>query len=105
MEANFAQDLLLQQIREKTQQNDLRIRKDNRKKTDKFGRLENLTPVTEAGRLRFCQKTKNTTDMNTLIDPLLAFERGSKAPDDRPDALEVAVYLLAKIQSFFVQFL
>ena len=39
---------------------------------------------------------KDSKGMQTLIEQLLLFQRGSKIHDDAPDALEGAIYLLQR---------
>lgn len=98
IEANFAQDLLLQEFEkiEKSRNTILLLRKDTRKKPDKFGRIENLSPLFERKMVYFNEKNKYKSDFSTLQDQLLSFERGSRTPDDGPDALEGALYILSK---------
>jgi predicted phage terminase large subunit-like protein len=70
----------------------LPISGDTRKKPDKFQRVENISPYFERGLIYFNQAEKNNPNMQRLIDQLLMFEKGSKAPDDAPDALEGAIF-------------
>lgn len=98
MEANFAQDLLLQEFetQEKTHNIIFPLRKDNRKKPDKFGRIENLSTLFERNLIFFNNKKENLPDTRTAIDQLLSFEKGSRSHDDFPDALEGAIFILQK---------
>jgi len=98
MEANFAQDLIIDEFDREAEKMGIvfPLRKDLRKKPDKFARVEALSPLFEKGLMRFNKKEKNSPDMITLVDQLLSFEKGSKAHDDGPDALEGGVWLLSK---------
>lgn len=94
MEANFIQDLMLEEYwregerRGKT----MRIRGDHRVKPNKEARVENLSPFTEQGFIRFNTELKHSPDMQLLRDQFLAFPDGEH--DDGPDAVEGGVYLL-----------
>lgn len=98
MEANFMQDLLLDEF--KTVGNitghQIPIRGDQRKKEDKFARIEAMSPLFERGLMLLNEREKDSPGMITLVDQLLMFEKGSKTNDDAPDALEGAVWLLSK---------
>lgn len=98
MEANFMQDLLLDEF--KTVGNitghQIPIRGDNRKKDDKFARVEALSPLFERGLVVLNEKEKDSAGMAVLVDQLLMFQKGSKSHDDAPDALEGAIWLLSK---------
>jgi predicted phage terminase large subunit-like protein len=95
MEANFIQDIMLEEYDEEGEQRgyQLRIRKDTRAKPDKFGRIEDLEPLMARGLVRFNAKLKKSADMQTLKDQFLAFPNGH---DDGPDAVEGAIYKLGK---------
>lgn len=71
----------------------MRIRKDDRKKPDKDGRIEDLQPIAESGCLGFNRRLQKDPDMKTLRDQHLSFPNGH---DDGPDAVEGAIYLLNK---------
>jgi hypothetical protein len=71
----------------------LRLRADKRDKPDKFGRIEDLTPIAESGCLRFNKRLQKDPDMKTLRDQFLSFPNGH---DDGPDAVEGGIYLLNK---------
>ena len=72
------------------------IRGDNRKKPDKFARIEALQPLFERGLILFNEKEKESQGMKVLEEQLLLFERGSRIHDDAPDALEGAVWMLSQ---------
>ena len=95
IEANFIQDLLLDEYEEEGELRgyDLRVRGDKRQKPDKFGRIENLSPLFERHLVRFNEDAKKSPDMQTLKDQFLSFPNGH---DDGPDAVEGAVFLLNK---------
>lgn len=58
---------------------------DKSRKGDKFDRIESISGFFERQNVYFNSKHLNS-DMQTLIDQFLAFEKGSKAHDDGPDA-------------------
>ena len=98
MEANFMQDLLLDEF--KTVGNitgsHIPIRGDQRSKPDKFARIEAMSPLFERSLVLLNEKEKDSPGFITLADQLLMFEKGSKSHDDAPDALEGAIWLLSK---------
>ena len=98
MEANFMQDLLLDEF--KTVGNitghQIPIRGDMRAKPDKFARIEAMSPLFERGLVLFNEKEKDSPGMITLKDQLLMFEKGAKSHDDAPDAVEGAIWILSK---------
>ncbi|ANQ49608.1 phage terminase large subunit [Flammeovirga sp. MY04] len=98
MEANFLQDLLLEEFKTfgATVGHQIPVRGDKRKKPDKFARIEALQPLFERGFFLFNEKEKDSQGMRVLIEQLLAFQKGSKVHDDAPDALEGGVFLLQK---------
>ncbi len=98
MEANFAQDLIIDEFDKESQARGvlLPLRKDTRKKPDKFARIEAISPLFERGLITLNAREKDNSDMQTFIEQLLAFEKGSRSHDDAPDALEGAVYLLSR---------
>lgn len=98
IESVFFQDMMLDEfevvgLRRGYQ---LPIRADKRQKADKFQRVESVSPLWERGLVIYNQAMKNDMDMLLGIDQLLAFEKGSKANDDGPDADEGAIYILQK---------
>ncbi len=96
METNFIQDMILDEfIREgRLRGYQLPLRRDGRKKPDKFARIEALSPFFENGFIFISRDIKDTEDTRLFIDQLLSFEKGSHAHDDAPDALEGSVYIL-----------
>jgi predicted phage terminase large subunit-like protein len=98
IEANFLQDIILDEF---TTEGNLRgyqlpIRADHRKKPDKFQRIEAISPLWERGFVSYNIDKQTDRDMLAGIEQLLAFEKGSHAHDDAPDADEGAIYILQK---------
>lgn len=98
METSFMQDMMLEEF---STEGSLRgyqlpIRGDNRKKPDKFQRIEAVSPLWERGFVFYNANMQNDKDMLTGIEQTLAFERGSSSHDDAPDADESAIFLLQK---------
>lgn len=96
IEANFLQDILLDEFR---REGDLRgyqlpIRADKRKKPDKFLRIEGMTPLWERGFVYYNIDQRDDPDMIAGIEQTLAFEQGMTGHDDAPDADEGAIYKL-----------
>lgn len=98
MESNFMQDLMLDEFTKvgNALGHHVPIRGDNRKKPDKFARIEAMQPLFERGLVIFNEKEKESTGMAVLEEQLLMFERGSRAHDDAPDALESAIWMLSQ---------
>ncbi len=98
MEANFVQDLLLQEFQQEGEKQgfNITITADKRKKIDKYSRIEAMQPLFERGEVIFNEKEKEDKGMQVLVEQLLAIEAGSKVHDDAPDALEGAIYALTK---------
>ena len=96
MESNFIQDLMLDEFKKVGDAlgHQIPIRGDARKKPDKFSRIEAMQPLFERGLIILNEKEKDSTGMQQLVEQLLMFEKGAKAHDDAPDALEGAVFLL-----------
>ncbi|MEG1936989.1 MAG: phage terminase large subunit [Rikenellaceae bacterium] len=98
MEANFIQDILLDEFRKEGEMRGehIAIRGDMRRKPDKFARIEAISPYFERGLVILNELERNSIGMINLVEQLLMFERGSKVHDDAPDALEGAIHLLNK---------
>ena len=98
MEANFMQDLMLDEFAKvgNAVGHHVPILGDKRSKGDKFARIESMQPLFERGLMVFNGKEKDSPGMKVLEEQLLLFERGSRAHDDAPDALESAVWMLAQ---------
>lgn len=99
MEANFTQDLLLSDFDKAAKEKGfpIGIRGDLRAKPDKFARIEAMSAIFERGHVFINTEEKDSPDMVRLVEQFLLLERGSRAPDDAPDAVEGAIYLLNKI--------
>lgn len=98
MEANFLQDLILDEF---TAEGNLRgyqlpIAPDTRKKPDKYQRIEAISSLWERGFVFYNIDLKDDPDTLAALDQTLAFEKGSRAHDDAPDADEGAIYKLQK---------
>lgn len=91
MESNFIQDLILEDyVTESiTRGYMLNVRGDDRKKPDKYGRIEALTPLFERTVIRFNEAIRNTVDFRNFKDQLIGFPA---AHDDGPDALEGGIW-------------
>ena len=96
IEANMLQDMFLDEFKREGDRRgyQLPIRGDQEKKIDKFTRVENMTPLFERNFVTFNEAERQSPDMQTLIQQILAF--GSGANDDGPDALQGAVAKLQK---------
>jgi predicted phage terminase large subunit-like protein len=64
---------------------------DKKSKEGKYDRIESMTGYFERGNIWFNEKEKGSVDFQNLEDQLLAFEKGSGANDDAPDALQSAI--------------
>ena len=98
MEANFMQDLMLDEFAKAGDERGYHVPVigDKRAKGDKFARIEAMQPLFERGLVVFSDKERETPGMMVLEEQLLMFERGSRAHDDAPDALESAIWMLSQ---------
>lgn len=98
MEANFLQDLLLDEFAKRgvEEGNHIPVVGDKRSKGDKFARIEAMQPLFERGLVVLNENEKTFPGMLVLIDQLLSFEKGSRSHDDAPDALESAIWMLSR---------
>lgn len=98
MEANFMQDILLDEF--SIEGNDrgyqLPLTPDKRKKPDKIARIEAVSPLWERGFVFYNEKKAEEPDFKTLIDQTTCLERGSRVHDDGPDACEGAIWYLQR---------
>jgi len=77
----------------KRHNNTLALKADDRKKPEKFYRIESgLEPLNRAGKLIFNEKLKDTPGMKEMEFQFLALSPKSRAHDDGPDAVEGAVW-------------
>ena len=98
MEANFMQDILLDEYQAEGLRRgyQLPLTPDKRKKPDKLARIEAVSPLWERGFVFYNDKFRDNPDMQVLIDQTLALERGSRVHDDGPDACEGGIWYLQK---------
>jgi predicted phage terminase large subunit-like protein len=98
MEASFMQDMILDEFGNegKARGYQLPISADRRQKPNKFLRIENVSPLWERGCVTYNEAMKDDPDMLCGIEQTLAFEKGSSAHDDAPDADEGAIWILQK---------
>ena len=98
MEANFMQDIILDEFTAegKVRGYQLPIRADQRRKPDKFQRIEGISPLWERGFVWYNEKLHTDPDTLAGLEQTLAFEKGSRAHYDAPDADEGAIYILQK---------
>jgi predicted phage terminase large subunit-like protein len=97
MEANLIQDILMEEFHKvgKVVGKMVPIKGDERKKPDKFTRIESLLePLNRAGKLIFNEREKENPHMQRLDEQFKAFQPGSRAHDDGPDAVEGAVWII-----------
>ena len=96
IEANFMQDLLLDEFKKEGEQRGkhIPIIGDKRSKGDKFARIEAMQPLWERSLVIINEKEKESPGVLILIDQLLSFQKGSRAHDDAPDAVESAIWQL-----------
>jgi len=100
MEANFLQDLMLDDFVEEGELRkfQLPIRPDYRSKPDKYSRIEATSPLYERGHIIYNEDERENPDMKRAIEHLIAFEQGSNTPDDSMDADEGAIFILQQSQ-------
>ena len=86
MESNFLQDLLLDEFTTigNAIGHHIPIRGDDRKKPDKFSRIEAMQPLFERLLMLFNEAEKESPGVLLLIDQLLMFEKGMRTHDDGP---------------------
>lgn len=92
MEANFMQDILLDEFAAEGQRRGYQLPL----MPDKLARIETMSPLWERGFVWYNELLKDTPDMQTLIDQTLALERGSRVHDDGPDACEGGLWYLQR---------
>lgn len=97
MEANFIQDTILKEFYFEGSRRGkvIPIRGDERKKVEKFTRIEALLePLNRNSKLFLNAAEKDNKGMQVLEEQFIALEPGSKAHDDAPDAVEGAVHII-----------
>lgn len=102
MEQVFLSEVLLKEFYDaaKTRHRTIPIKGDDRKKEDKFTRIESLLePLHRNGKLYFNEAEKDNPHMKRLDEQFVALAPGSRAHDDGPDAVEGAVWLINQKES------
>ncbi len=96
IEGNFIQDDFINDFDEEGDKRGyyIAVVPDKRTKPDKFQRVERLCGFYHRGNVYYNIAEQDNNDMKVGIEQLLAFEKGSGAADDSPDADEGAIYLL-----------
>ena len=67
------------------------VQADKESKGNKFDRIESMAGYFERGNIFFNKALQNSPDFVELINQTLAFQKGSGAHDDAPDALQSAI--------------
>jgi hypothetical protein len=96
IESNFIQDTFLEKFEaEGKLRGYINIQGDDRKKPDKFSRIEaTLEPLDRQGRLLLNEDEKNNPHMMRLAEQFECIEPSLPNHDDSPDATEGAVYII-----------
>lgn len=97
IEYPWIDDALKQEIKKGNKRHGvtLPLRADERKKPEKFYRIESLLePLNRNGKLIFNEDLKNNPNMKDAEFQFLALSPKSRANDDAPDAVEGAVWIL-----------
>ena len=79
---------------------------DSRGKANKFDRIESMSGYFERHNVVFNEAERDLPDQITLRDQLTAFEKGSKANDDGPDALQSAIrelFTITRVDRFPIE--
>lgn len=107
MQDPFYQQVFIPLFIEKGKQHGfyLSINSDERKKPDKFSRIEgNLEPLNRQNRLILNEKEKENPHMKRLEEQFLLITPQMKAPADGPDCIEGAVWIInQKMQAMMFQ--
>jgi len=96
-EENFIQDIILKELHGDISdlKETISISGDNRKKPEKFHRIEStLEPLNAKGKLWLNEAEQDNPSMQTLDEQFTALEPGSKTHDDGPDACEGAKHIV-----------
>jgi predicted phage terminase large subunit-like protein len=91
----FMQDVIMKEISDAGKRNGriIPIKGDNRKKMDKFTRIESLLdPLNRNGQLYLNEAEKDNQNMERLAEQFMLFAPRSRGHDDGPDAVEGAVW-------------
>ena len=100
MEETFMQDVLVKEVSDAGRRTGrvIPIRGDNRRKPDKFMRIESLLePLHRNGQLYLDAAECDNQHMKRLAEQFTAFAPGSRAHDDGPDAVEGAIWKINEI--------
>ncbi len=100
IEEVFMQDVIMKEISDAGKRNGriIPIRGDNRKKPDKFTRIESLLdPLHRNGQLYLNEAEKHNPHMERLAEQFMLFSPGSRGHDDGPDAVEGAVWKIGEL--------
>lgn len=76
---------------------------DKKSKDGKYERIESMTAYFDRGNVYFNDEYRDSIDFDKLLDQLYAFEKGSGANDDGPDAMQSGIVEVNKI-SFVTKF-
>lgn len=98
IEGLFAQDEFINDFDQEGDQRGyyIPVVADKSSKGNKYDRIESMAGFFERLNVFFNEALKNSIDFINLNDQLLAFEKGSGANDDGPDALQSAIAELNK---------
>lgn len=98
IEGNFIQDDFINDFDEEGEKRGyfIPITADKRNKDNKFARIERTAAFYHRMQVYYNSLEKDNNDMKVAVDHLLAFEHGSGAPDDSPDADEGAFHFMMK---------
>lgn len=99
IEGNFAQDLFVSDfdLVGDTMGFYVPVVSDTESKGNKFDRIESMAGYFERKNIYFNKAKEKTGEFQNLIDQLLAFQKGSGAHDDAPDALQSAIVKLNEL--------
>ncbi len=95
IEEVFMQDVIMKEISDAGKRSGriIPIKGDNRKKPDKFTRIESLLdPLHRNGQLYLNEEEQNNPHMERLAEQFMLFAPRSRGHDDGPDAVEGAVW-------------
>ncbi|MEP7169190.1 MAG: hypothetical protein ABI855_07440 [Bacteroidota bacterium] len=98
MEGNLLQDLIFREFHTEAERSGIAIPilADKINKGDKFTRIEAMQPLFEKHLVFFNAAEKENIGMKRLVEQLLMTERGSRFPDDGPDAMQGCIEILRK---------
>lgn len=100
IEEVFMQDVIMKEISDAGKRNGriIPIKGDNRKKPDKFTRIESLLdPLHRNGQLYLNEAEKHNPHMERLAEQFMLFAPRSRGHDDGPDAVEGAVWKIGDL--------